>query len=106
MTIFDAFRNTMLVGLGAQEKAREFMEELVKKGELSESQGAKIFKEWSEKTGKTSMEIPLTFIEMISKPMEKLNLATKEDIEKINKKISTLTARVSKLEDSEEADNK
>ena len=42
----------MLAGFGVQEKVKEFVDDLVKKGELSESQGAKLVKEWSEKVRK------------------------------------------------------
>ena len=54
MTFFDVIRNAMLAGLGIQEMVKEFLDDLVKKGELSESQGAKLLKEWTEKAGKTS----------------------------------------------------
>ncbi len=37
MTIFDAVRTAVLAGFGVQEKVSEFINELVKKGELSES---------------------------------------------------------------------
>ncbi len=42
MSVFDIIRNSLLAGLGMQEKVREFVDELVKKGELSETQGAKL----------------------------------------------------------------
>ena len=38
MLIGEVIKKAMLAGLGAQEKAKEFVEELVKAGELSKSE--------------------------------------------------------------------
>lgn len=98
MTFFEAVRNALLAGFGVQEKLKEFIDELVKKGEISESQGAKLVKEWSEKADKTSDQFSKSLSDIVNKTMEKMNLPTKEDIEKLNKKVQTLSARVKKLE--------
>jgi len=98
MTVFDIVRNALLAGLGAQEKARQFVDDLVKKGELSDSQGAKLVKEWSEKANKSTEEMNKTLSEIITRAIEKMNLATRDDIEKVNKKLHTLSGRVKKLE--------
>lgn len=98
MTVFDIVRNALLAGLGAQEKAKEFIDDLVKKGELSDSQGAKLVKEWTEKAGKGSEEMSKTLTEIITRAVDKMNLATHDDIEKLNKKLHTLSGRVKKLE--------
>jgi len=37
MTVFDIVRNAILAGFGVQEKMKDFVEDLVKRGELSES---------------------------------------------------------------------
>ena len=100
MTIFDIVRNTLLAGFGVQEKVKELTEELVKKGELSESQGAKLVKEWSEKAEKSSDELTKSIADILTKTLEKMNLPTKEDFESMNKKIKALSARVKKLEDA------
>ncbi len=98
MTIFDAVRNAILAGFGVQEKVKEFIDELVKKGELSESQGAKLVKEWSEKADKGSYDLNKNFSELISKTLEKMNIPTKEEVGLLNKQIQNLSARVRKLE--------
>jgi len=107
MTIFDVARNAIMAGFGAQEKVKEFIEELIKKGELSESQGAKLVKEWTEKADKTSSDLSKSVsdlsnnaAELVSKALEKMHIPTKEDIEKLNKKIQSLSERVKKLEGS------
>ncbi|KAF0144284.1 MAG: hypothetical protein FD156_1969 [Nitrospirae bacterium] len=98
MTLFETVRNAMLAGLGMQQKVSEFVDELVKKGELSESQGAKLIKEWSEKAEKGTEELTKNFSEILTKTLDKMNLPTKDDIEKLNKKVQALSGRVKKLE--------
>jgi len=98
MTIFDAVRNAVLAGFGVQEKVKEFVDELVKKGELSESQGAKLVKEWSEKVEKNTEDIGKNLNEAVAKAMEKMNLAGRDDLGKINEKLDALSERVSKIE--------
>jgi hypothetical protein len=39
-----------------------------------------------------------TLSDVLSKTLEKMNLATKDDIEKLNKKLHVITGRVKKLE--------
>lgn len=98
MTVFEMVRNSLLAGFGVQEKVKEFVDDLVKKGELSDSQGAKLIKEWSDKADRSSKEISKTFSDVVAKAVERMNLATKADIEKLTKKIHLLNGRVKKLE--------
>ena len=106
MTLFDVVRNAMLAGLGIQETFKEFLDNLVKKGELSESQGAKILKEWTEKADKTSEQLSKNISELVARTLEKMNLPTKDDIEKLNKEILSLSNRLSKLESVKEEGQK
>ena len=102
MTFFDVVRNALLAGLGLQETVKEFLDELVKKGELSDSEGAKLFKEWSEKAGQTSDLFSQNISELVAKSLKKLNLPTKDDIERLNKEVQSLSKRLSKVEGSVE----
>lgn len=99
MALFDVMRNALLAGFGVQEKVKEFVDELVKKGELSESQGAKLVKEWSEKAEKNTDEITKSLQELVEKTLTKMNLPTKGDIEKLDGKINSLAERVGKIEE-------
>jgi len=100
MALFDIIRNAMLAGFGVQEKVKEFVDELVKKGELSESQGAKLVKDWSEKVDRNTQDITKSINEAIGKALEKMNLSTREDITKLQEKIDALSARVGRMEGS------
>lgn len=98
MALFDVVRNALLAGFGVQEKVREFVDDLVKKGELSDIQGAKLVREWSEKFEKNTDDLGKSLSEMVSKTLQKMNLSTKDDMQKLTEKIDALSQRVSKME--------
>lgn len=102
MTINDILHKALMAGIGVPEKLKEMVDELVEKGELSESQGAKLVKECSEKVGKTGDDLNQSMVELINKTLEKMNIPTREDVEKLSKKVSTLSSRIKKLEDADE----
>ncbi len=99
MSVFEALRKLLLAGFGAQEKFSELIDELVKKGELSESQGAKLVKEWSEKADKGTSDLNKTLTDIATRTLEKMNIPTKGDLKKIDRKLQTLSSRVKKLEE-------
>ena len=88
----------MLAGLGAQEKAKEFVEELVKAGELSKNAGATLVKEWVSKAEESTKDMDHKVKDAISAAFEKLNIPTRDDMASLEKKIQGLSARLSKLE--------
>ncbi len=98
MTGLDLVRNAILAGFGVQEKVKEFVEDLVKRGELSESQGAKLVKEWSEKAEKTSSELIEIVAGIVPRTLEKMSIPTKQDIELLNEQIQKLQERISTME--------
>ncbi len=100
MAIFEIIRNSMLLGLGVQEKVKDFVDELVKKGELSETQGAKLAKEWTDKAEKNTEDISNSLNDLMNKTIDKMKLLSKEDLDKINEQISAITERIKKLEEN------
>jgi polyhydroxyalkanoate synthesis regulator phasin len=99
MTVFEMLRKTMLAGFGAQEKFTEFVDDLVKKGELSKTQGAKLTKEWTDKAEHGTHDLGKSFTDAMAKALEKMNIPTKDDLKKIDRKISALSTRVKHLEE-------
>jgi len=99
MTFFDVIRNAILAGFGIQETVKEFIDELVKKGELNKSEGAKLFKEWTEKAGRTTELLNKNISELLTRTLGKMNLPTKDDIEKLRKEIQSLSDRIRKIEE-------
>lgn len=104
MTINEIVHKALMLGIGVPEKMKELVDELVQKGELSESQAAKIVKECSEKVTKTGEDFSRTISELIDKALEKMNIPERDEVEKLSKKLTALAARVKKLEESSQAD--
>jgi len=100
MTLNEIVHKALMAGLGVPEKMKEMVDDLVKKGELSESQGAKLVKEWSDKASKTGEDVTKNITSFIDKTLEKMNIPTRDEVEKLEKKIMALSARVKKLEGS------
>jgi polyhydroxyalkanoate synthesis regulator phasin len=101
MTVSDIIKKAMLVGLGAQEKAKEFVEELVKAGELSKSEGASLVKEWVSKAEESTKDMDHKIKDAMAAAFEKFNIPTRDDIEKVEKKLQNISARLTKLEGGE-----
>ena len=100
MELFEYIRKAMLAGMGMQDKVKELVDELVEKGELKDTEGAKFLKELSNKADKNKEDISSGFSEMMSKTLKKMNIPTKEDLDKLNKKVSELSRKIKKLEQS------
>jgi polyhydroxyalkanoate synthesis regulator phasin len=98
MLIAEVIKKAMLVGLGAQEKAKEFVEELVKAGELSKSEASTLVKEWTSKAEESTKEFDKRIKETVANVLEKINIPSREDMEKLEKKVQALNARLKKLE--------
>jgi polyhydroxyalkanoate synthesis regulator phasin len=94
----DTIRKALLAGVGVQEKLREVVDDLVKKGDLSQSQASKVIKEWTETAEKSTSEISKSLNDTLAKALERMNLPTKQDMDKLGRKVQTLSARVKRLE--------
>jgi len=101
MTVSEIIKKAMLAGLGAQEKAKEFIDDLVKAGELSKSEGASLVKEWVSKAEESTKDMDHKVKDAMSAAFEKLNIPTRGDLEKVEKKLQNISARLTKLEGSE-----
>lgn len=98
MMVSEVIKKAMLAGLGAQEKAKEFIDELVKAGELSKGEAATVVKEWASKAEESRKDMDLKIKDAIAAAFEKINVATRDDIANLEKKVQGIAARVSKLE--------
>ena len=98
MLVSEIIRKAMLAGLGAQEKAKEFVDELVKAGELSKNDGATLVKEWMSKAEESTKDMDHRVKDTINAAFEKFNIPTRDDLANLEKKIQGLSARLAKLE--------
>ncbi|MBF0458380.1 MAG: hypothetical protein HQK99_10855 [Nitrospirae bacterium] len=94
--LLDLVKNTIMAALGAQEMLREFVEGLVEKGQLSETQGKSMLDDWTEKISGAASGINIS--EIMDMALGKMNLASKDDIEKLNNKIAALSQRLAAYE--------
>ena len=98
MTVSEIIKKAMLAGLGAQEKAKEFIDELVKAGELSKTEAASLVKEWVGKAEESTRNLDTKVKDAIANAFEKLNIPSRDAIEKLEKKVQNLSAKIDKLE--------
>lgn len=96
--IYEIVRKAMLAGLGVQDKMKELVDDLVNKGEISEREGAKLVKEFMDKAKSSSNDFRGKVNDTVGKGFEKVNIATKDEHDKLAKKVQQLTVRVKKLE--------
>lgn len=84
----------LLSGLGVlvltQEKIEEFIEELTKKGEIAQRENKELLTEIIEKGEEKRKEIEGKIREKVKKVLSQMNVATKDDIQKLEKRIQTL----------------
>ena len=92
--MFDLFKKTVLMGLGAmtitKEKAENLVDELIKKGELAKDKRSKAIQDLLEKANEQEKEISDKIGDAVNKSIEKLGIPTKQDFERLEKKIDEL----------------
>lgn len=93
-------KNLLLAGIGTlaytYDKSATMIEELVKKGELTFNQGRELNEELKKKVknaweAKTDSEV-LT-VEKLNEILSSLNLVTKDELEELKNRISTLESK-------------
>jgi poly(hydroxyalkanoate) granule-associated protein len=98
-------RKVLLAGIGAmaltQEEIEKFVGKLVERGEIAEKDGRKLIKDVMERRRKKSAEVRSDTEDEVEKRMEevltRMNIASKSDIDALNRKISTLTKKLDDL---------
>ncbi|MBI5207200.1 MAG: hypothetical protein HY934_05350 [Candidatus Firestonebacteria bacterium] len=90
----DFIKKMMSAGLGAmimtEEKINETIDELVKKGELSEKDGKSVLKDIMDRMEENKKFIEDKITEQFEKLFKKANIVTTEDFEKLEKRIEKL----------------
>ena len=92
--MFDLLKKTLLTSVGfgvmTKEKIEELGKELIKKGEVTEKEGKEFINSMLKRSEQAQKEMETKLYEIIQKSIGKMNLATKEDITQLNKKIASL----------------
>ncbi len=93
----DIFEKTLYLGLGiismTKDKAEEIIDELVEKGKMSEDESAKAVKDLMNRAEKERKALDDKINESLEKAIKRMHLATRKDIEEINKKLDMLAKK-------------
>jgi len=93
----DVIKNAVLAGLGilslTHEKAECLAKDLIKKGELSETEEAKFIKDLMERAEKYSVEAEKKIEKTVEKTLNKLNIPSHKDLEEIKDKLDKLSKK-------------
>lgn len=97
--MFEMLRKTILFGAGlasmTRDKMEKFVDEMVKKGEISEKEGRELVDDLIARSKKARVDFEVKVSKAVEKTMEKLNVPSRSEIEK-------LRARIEELERSRE----
>ena len=87
-------RKLILSGIGAfaltQEKIEEIVEELAKRGEIAWGEKEDLLGELIKKGKEQKVEVEKRIAEKVEEILSRVNIATKSDIERLEKKIDEL----------------
>ncbi len=96
----DLFKKVIYTGVGlvstTAEKIQTNIDELVKKGSLSEEEGKKVVEDLLENTESKKEEFEGKLKEMINNAIEALNLPSKSDIDNLMTRIKELETKAKK----------
>ena len=103
--IFDAAHKTFQAGLGAvvltQSEIESFFGKLVERGEVAEKDGRKMINELMERRKVQAEEAAEEAVDGLESSVERalhtMNVPTKSDIDKLDKKVVALTKKVDAL---------
>jgi len=87
-------KKMVMAGLGAESKAREALQDLVRRGEDNQADYAKKVKGRVEFFEEDLKRLEKKERELIGKLMDRLPIATKADLNRLEKKIQDLSARL------------
>jgi polyhydroxyalkanoate synthesis regulator phasin len=97
----EMFRKMGLFGIGVisltQEKAEEFTQEMIKKGEMNREEGKKFVRDVLSEKDRQVKDIENKINQKVRESLEKSGVAMKSDLEVLEKKIENLEKTVNKM---------
>lgn len=101
ISLLEASRKVLLAGIGAvalaQDEIEDFIGKLVERGEIAEQDGKRLISEIMDKRKKSADKAEDEFTKRIEEILDRMNVPTKEDINKLGQKITNLTKKVDEL---------
>jgi poly(hydroxyalkanoate) granule-associated protein len=94
IAMFDYIRKMTLAGAGlaiiTTEKIQEMMDDLVKKGEMTEKEARETVNEYVEKSKQAKRDLEDKVEQMITGLLNRMNIPTRKEIEEINERLARL----------------
>ena len=101
ISLLEASRKVLLAGIGAvalaQDEIEDFIGKLVERGEIAEQDGKRLFSEIMDKRKKGADKAEDEFTKRVEEILDRMNVPTKDDINKLGQKITNLTKKVDEL---------
>jgi polyhydroxyalkanoate synthesis regulator phasin len=95
--LFNKFFNT---GLGAllitRDKLKDWVNDLVKRGRLSEEEGRQFLQDWKDEGEKRRQLMEDEFRDFLKKQLYKMNIPTRDEIDALHKRITFLEEQLEK----------
>ena len=92
--MIDLIKKTMLAGVGlaamTKDKVEELAEELTEKGELSEKEAKELVEDLLKRSKQAKKDLNKKMEDVVTKVLKKMDVATKQDIARLDKKISNI----------------
>lgn len=100
--MFEFIKKAIFIGAGlasmTAEKLEEAVEEIVKKGEISEKQGKELIQDLKEKSGKAKKDFGERIDKVVNDTLQKLNIPTRTEVEELRARIEQLEKAAEKKE--------
>jgi poly(hydroxyalkanoate) granule-associated protein len=97
-SFFEASRKVLLASIGAvavaQDELEDFIHKLIERGEIAEKDGRQLIREMMEKRKKRSQEIEEEMSRKVRETLERMNIPTRVDLEKLTSGIAALSQKI------------
>jgi polyhydroxyalkanoate synthesis regulator phasin len=94
LAMFDALRKAVLFGTGlavmTTEKMKDFAEELVKRGEMSEKEAKEALKEWMEKSKKARKDMEEKTESTVNNVLNRMNIPSRSELDELKERLAKL----------------
>ncbi len=92
--MFEFIKKAIFIGAGlasmTADKIEETVNEIVKKGDLTEKQGRELIQELKERSTKVRRELVEKIEKIVNDTLQKLNIPTRKEIEELRERIERL----------------
>ena len=100
-TLFQTARKVLLASVGAmalaQDEIEDFVNRLIERGEIAETDGRKLMQEIKERRKANMGKAEDLFSSRTVSMIKRLNIPTKADIETLSEKIATLSKKMDEI---------